>query len=113
MWFVFPQISGLGSSAMSEKYSISSLEEGTAYSKHPILGPRLLECSRLVTDAPDGSLKQILGPTDSVIFWSSMTLFSHATVDNKVFEDAFHKYFSGRYDQQTIDRLGMLSTIGD
>ena len=110
IWFIFPQIKGLGSSAMSKKYSISSLEEATAYLNHHVLGPRLFECARLVTDTSDRTIKQILGPTDCEKFRSSMTLFACATAENQVFEDALHKYFSGQADQFTIQ---VLTTAGD
>ena len=110
IWFIFPQIKGLGSSDMSRKYSISSIAEAAAYLDHPVLGPRLFECARLVTDISSRTIKQILGPTDSAKFRSSMTLFAHATVENQVFEDALHKYFSGEVDQLTIQ---VLRTLGD
>jgi len=90
----FPQIKGLGSSAMSKTYSISSLEGATAYLNHHVLAPRLFECARLVTDTSDRTIKQILGPTDCEKFRSSMTLFARATAENQVFEDALHKYLA-------------------
>ena len=76
MWFIFPQITGLGSSATTVKYSISSPEEATAYLEHEVLGPRLIECTKLVTDINDRTIKRIPGPTDCEKFRSSMTLFS-------------------------------------
>ena len=93
-----------------QKYSISSLEEATAYLNHHVLGPRLFECARLVTDTSDRTIKQILGPTDCEKFRSSMTLFARATAENQVFENALHKYFSGQADQFTIR---VLRTAGD
>ena len=113
MWFIFPQISGLGSSAMAIKYSISSLEEAAEYLQHAILGPRLLDCSQLVTGNTNRKLKLILGATDSVKFWSSMTLFAHASPQNQVFKNALNKFFSDHFDQSTIDLLGMSSIAGD
>jgi len=105
MWFIFPQIKGLSSSAMSKRFSISSLEEAAAYLRHPILGQRLIQCTELVINTSDRTLKRILGPTDNLKFRSCMTLFAHTTTSNEVFEDALQRYFSGRYDQSTLDRL--------
>ena len=105
MWFIFPQIEGLSSSTMSRKFAISSLEEATAYLGHPVLGARLKQCTELVINTAGRTLKQILGPTDNLKFRSSMTLFAHAATENEVFETALTKYFSGGYDQLTLDRL--------
>ena len=113
IWFIFPQIKGLGSSAMSRKYSISSLEEAAAYLDHRILGPRLLECATLVIDISDRNIKRILGPTDCENFRSSMTLFSRAPAENQVFEAALHKCFAGEVDQLTIQILSALSETRD
>ena len=106
-------MSGLGSSAMAIKYSISALEEATEYLNNLILGPRLLECSQLVIGNTDRPLKRILGATDSMKFWSSMTLFAHASPDNKVFKSALEKFFSGQYDQSTVDLLTPSSTTSN
>ena len=105
IWFIFPQIQGLSLSATSRKFSISSLKEATAYLRHPILGPRLLQCTELVTQTTGRTIKQILGPTDSLKFRSSMTLFAHATTENQVFEDTLQKYYAGRYDPLTLAQL--------
>ena len=105
MWFIFPQMEGLSSSAMSRRFSISSLEEAHAYLDHSVLGPRLTQCTELVTNTSGRTLKRILGTTDSMKFQSCMTLFAHATIKNEVFEDALRKYLSGQYDQGTLDRL--------
>ena len=105
MWFIFPQIEGLSSSAMSKRFAISSLEEAAAYLNHPVLGARLKQCTELVINTSGRTLKQILGPTDNLKFRSSMTLFAHAYTQNEVFETALTKYFSGGYDQLTLDRL--------
>ena len=113
IWFIFPQINGLSSSAMSQKYAISSLEEASAYMDHRIIGPRLLECATLVTDISDRTIKRILGPTDCEKFQSSMTLFSRATTENQIFEGALDRYFSGQVDQLTIQILEALSGTGD
>jgi len=105
MWFIFPQIEGLGFSAMAHQYAISSLEEAKAYLQHPVLGPRLRECSRLVTLAEKASISQVFGYPDDLKFQSCMTLFAHATSENQVFKDALQKYFGSEFDQLTIERL--------
>jgi uncharacterized protein (DUF1810 family) len=105
MWFVFPQIQGLGRSWDSEKFAISSRDEAEAYLQHPILGSRLRECTRLVTLVEGRSSEQIFGTIDARKFRSSLTLFVHATTDNKVFRDALDKYFGGQFDPLTLMRL--------
>lgn len=92
MWFVFPQMKGLGSSPMAEKYAIGSREEAVAYLEHPVLGPRLRECTELVNRMEGRSLDQIFGYPDDLKFRSSMTLFAGATAENQVFKDALLKY---------------------
>ena len=108
MWFVFPQIEGLGSSPLARKFAISSLAEAAAYLAHPILGARLVECSRLVNLVEGRPIEQIFGYPDHLKFRSSMTLFAHATPDNQVFIDALHKYFEGQSDAATLARLDIL-----
>ena len=105
MWFIFPQIEGLGSSPMAKKFAIASLEEAGAYLGHPVLGPRVRECSRLVIAVQARSIGQILGYPDDMKFRSSMTLFAHATANNQVFMDALEKYFGGEFDKLTLERL--------
>ena len=105
MWFVFPQIKGLGNSETSRKFAITSREEAEAYLKHPILGARLKECSRLVTLVHGRSAVEIFGPTDELKLRSSLTLFSAVTSDNKVFVDALQKYFGGELDDRTLVNL--------
>jgi uncharacterized protein (DUF1810 family) len=105
MWFVFPQIEGLGSSAMSKRFAIASRREAAAYLQHPILGPRLRQCTRLVIAVPDRSISQIFGYPDDFKFRSSMTLFAHAAADNALFVEALQKYFAGVFDPSTLDRL--------
>ena len=105
MWFIFPQIEGLSSSAMSRRFAVTSLVEADAYLDHSVLGPRLVQCTEFVINASGRTLKQILGPTDNMKFRSCMTLFAHTTASNKVFEAALQRYFSGQYDQLTLDRL--------
>jgi uncharacterized protein (DUF1810 family) len=105
MWFVFPQIAGLGLSPMAARYAISSRAEAAAYLGHPILGPRLRECARLATAIEGRTADDIFGYPDNLKFRSSMTLFAHATPDNGVFTEAIAKYFAGSFDPQTLERL--------
>jgi uncharacterized protein (DUF1810 family) len=105
MWFVFPQISGLGHSAMADKFAISSREEAAAYAAHPVLGPRLTECTRLVNAVEGKSIRQIFGVPDDLKFRSSMTLFAEVSKDNQIFVDAINKYFGGEFDSLTLERL--------
>lgn len=105
MWFVFPQIEGLGSSAMARKFAIASRVEATAYLAHPVLGPRLLECTRLVNLVEESPIARIFGSPDDMKFRSSMTLFADVAADNRVFEEALRKYFGGEPDPLTLERL--------
>jgi len=105
MWFVFPQIKGLGRTATAEYYAISSRAEAEAYLTHPILGSRLRECTRLVIDIQGRSIHEIFGFPDDLKFCSSMTLFAHSTPDNVVFMNALQKYCGGRFDPFTVQRL--------
>jgi uncharacterized protein (DUF1810 family) len=105
MWFVFPQIKGLGYSPTSKIFAISSLEEARAYLQHPILGRRLVECTEFVNDSSGLTIHDIFGSPDDLKFHSSMTLFAHAGADKEVFETALRKFFGGGYDQATVDRL--------
>ena len=105
MWFIFPQIDGLGSSPMARKFAISSLAEATAYLEHPILGPRLTKCTELVNLVEGRSIEQIFGYPDDLKFRSSMTLFARAAPDSRVFIDALQKYFSSEFDPATLERL--------
>src|SRR5919202_6959499 len=95
MWFVFPQIAGLGSSLMSRNYAISSLAEARAYLEHPVLGPRLRQCAAVVADSPVDSAEQLLGGIDAVKLRSSMTLFLRADPAQPVFQRVLDKYFDG------------------
>ena len=95
MWFIFPQLRGLGHSQMATKFGISSREEAEEYLKHPILGPRLRECSRLVNQVEGRSINQILGYPDDLKFRSSMSLFASIAPDEHVFQEALQKYFGG------------------
>jgi uncharacterized protein (DUF1810 family) len=105
MWFVFPQIAGLGQSPMARKYAISALAEAEAYLSHPILGPRLVDCARLVNRVEGRSANDILGYPDDLKFQSSMTLFARAEPDNPLFAQALDKYFGGVRDAGTLNRL--------
>jgi len=105
MWFIFPQINGLGRSRLANKFAIASREEAKAYLEHPILGPRLRECSRLVLLVEERSIKEIFGYTDSLKFRSSMTLFCHAAADNRIFKDVLKKHFKEEFDRLTLERL--------
>ena len=104
IWFVFPQLHGLGVSTMSQRYAISSLEEARAYIAHPVLGPRLAECVRLVNAVEGRSIAEILGP-DDVKFRSSMTLFARADPEGRPFAAALAKYFGGAQDPRTLEGL--------
>jgi len=105
MWYIFPQIEGLGQSAMAQKYAISSVEEAAEYLNHQELGKRLRECTRLVTAINDRSIEDIFGYPDYLKFHSSMTLFAHATKDNQVFMEALRKYYRSEFDQRTVELL--------
>jgi uncharacterized protein (DUF1810 family) len=104
MWFIFPQIAGLGFSAMAQRYAITSLDEARAYLRHTILGPRLEECARLVVAIDGRSAHEIFGSPDDMKFRSSMTLFAQAAPD-AVFAEALRKYFDGEPDAETLKRL--------
>lgn len=105
MWFIFPQIAGLGHSAMSMRYAISTLAEAETYLKHPILGRRLRECVRLVMLVEGRSAHEILGTPDDMKFHSCLTLFANAAPEDQLFRDALEKYFSGDEDPATLQRL--------
>ena len=105
MWFVFPQLKGLGHSWMATKFGISSRGEAEAYLQHPILGPRLEECTRLVSLVDGRSIEQIFGYPDNLKFHSSMTLFAHVASDKEIFLSALQKYFGGKPDGVTLDML--------
>src|SRR5262249_46744467 len=105
MWFVFPQIQGLGRSSTAREFAISSLAEAEAYIMHPVLGPRLRKCAALVAAIQGSSAEEIFGNPDDRKFRSSMTLFAHATPDNQVFVDALEKYFQREFDPLTLQLL--------
>ena len=105
MWFVFPQIAGLGSSATARRYALRSLEEAKAYLAHPILGPRLRECSAIVAGLEGRSAREIFGWPDDLKLRSSMTLFARAADDPAPFAAVLEKYFDGQPDDATVARL--------
>lgn len=105
MWFVFPQIAGLGHSTMADKYAIRSLDEAKAYLAQPLLGARLRECTQLVLDIEGKTAVQIFDYPDDLKFRSSMTLFAHAAPDDAIFRDAIGKYFNGSFDKVTVRAL--------
>ena len=105
MWFVFPQIAGLGSSPMSRRYAIASLEEARAYLAHPVLGARLHECVSILLDLDGLSAHAIFGSPDDMKLHSSLTLFAQAAPDEPLFRQALERYFAGRPDQATLERL--------
>jgi uncharacterized protein (DUF1810 family) len=106
MWFVFPQVRGLGGSPTAAHYGISSLDEARAYLAHELLGPRLRECARLVNQVQGRSAAEIFGSPDDLKLRSSMTLFARATDDNDDFVALLDKYYDGQQDQLTLARLG-------
>jgi uncharacterized protein (DUF1810 family) len=108
MWFIFPQIRGLGFSRMAQHYAIASLQEAAAYLHHPVLGPRLRDCTRTVNEVQGRSIEQIFGDPDFRKFRSSMTLFARATSDNRTFLEALDKYHGGEPDGATLERLQAL-----
>ena len=110
MWFVFPQIAGLGSSPMAQKFAITCLAEAKAYLQHPVLGPRLLKCCQLINEVEDRSINQILGSPDDAKFRSSMTLFAQAEPENQIFNSSLRKYFNGGSDAATLASISRVAS---
>jgi uncharacterized protein (DUF1810 family) len=106
MWFVFPQIAGLGQSPMSQRYAISSLPEAEAYLAHPVLGPRLREAARTLTELSGRTAEEVLGGIDATKLRSSMTLFARAAPDEPLFQRVLEQYFGGVPDPATERLLG-------
>jgi uncharacterized protein (DUF1810 family) len=104
MWFVFPQVAGLGRSPMAQRYAISGADEARAYLAHPVLGPRLVECARALTALGTADPVAVLGPVDAQKLRSSMTLFA-AVSDEPVFREVLERYFGGTEDDATTSRL--------
>jgi len=105
IWFVFPQIAGLGRSELSRFYAIESLGEARAYLAHPVLGPRLRECAAALLSVPGRTAEQILGGIDAVKVRSSMTLFHRAAPDEPLFRQVLDRFYGGLDDELTIERL--------
>ena len=105
MWFIFPQIAGLGFSALAQRFAIGSRAEATAYLEHDLLGSRLVECTRLVMAASENTITEILGSPDDMKFRSCMTLFSLCDGEPRIFVEALEKYFDGRIDPKTVALL--------
>jgi uncharacterized protein (DUF1810 family) len=106
MWYIFPQLRGLGRSATAQKYGIASRDESRAYLAHPILGPRLIECTKLALDAENTSASDIFPYPDDLKFRSSMTLFADVAQTPNVFSAALQKYYGGVPDPETLRLLG-------
>jgi uncharacterized protein (DUF1810 family) len=105
MWFVFPQVAGLGLSHMAQRYAISGLAEARAYLGHPVLGPRLRECAAAVAASEEAAADRILGPVDAMKLRSCMTLFAAAAPAEPSFSAVLTRYFDGQPDQATLARL--------
>jgi uncharacterized protein (DUF1810 family) len=106
IWFVFPQVAGLGRSGMSQLYAIATLDEARAYLAHPVLGPRLRECARAVLASTDRTAEHILGETDAMKLRSSMTLFHRAAPDEPLFGEVLDRFYGGVPDERTDALLG-------
>ena len=107
MWFIFPQVNGLGSSYMAKKFAVSSKKEAADYLEHPVLGSRLRECATLVNAVDGRPALEIFGGIDSAKFRSSMTLFANVTPENEIFKNALQKYFDGEPDNLTLERMNL------
>ncbi len=105
MWFIFPQIAGLGHSPMAQKFAISGRAEAESYLQHPVLGPRLTECTQLVNQQDGRAIEDILGDIDGLKFRSSMTLFAKVAGNNQIFVEAIEKYYAGEFDELTLAKL--------
>jgi len=106
IWFIFPQLDGLGYSQTATYYGIKSIDEASAYLEHPILGERLRECVRLVLNIKGKTAHQIFGSPDDLKFCSSMTLFQQASPDDSLFAKALEQYYQGKVDTRTLQLLG-------
>lgn len=105
MWFIFPQVAGLGRSATAQRYALSSLDEARAYLRHPLLGPRLVECAAAVAAHPGSTAARILGDVDALKLRSCMTLFQRADPDQPVFGQVLDLFYDGAADPETLRRL--------
>jgi uncharacterized protein (DUF1810 family) len=109
MWFVFPQVKGLGHSKMSRRFAIESLEQAKEYLQHDVLGARLLECAELLLLHPDKSALDVFGSPDHLKLHSSLTLFAFAAGNKCVFEQLLYQFFAGSYDINTIKMLKQIN----
>ena len=105
MWWVFPQLAGLGASPTSQAYAVRDLTEATAYVRHEVLGPRLLECCRALLDLGGVSAERVLGSVDAMKLRSSMTLFAHADPSETTFREVLDRYYDGAEDGRTVAML--------
>ena len=106
MWYIFPQIQGLGFSSMAQHYAIADAAEAAAYLQHPTLGPRLVEISRVLVALPGSNATSIMGTPDDLKLRSSMTLFAQVPGADPVFQQVLEKFFGGKADEQTLRHLG-------
>jgi uncharacterized protein (DUF1810 family) len=107
MWYVFPQLAGLGSSPMADRYGITGREEASAYLAHPVLGPRLVECAEALLQLEDRTAAQVMGHPDDLKLRSSATLFAQLSSPGSVFERLLEKYYAAEADERTLERLGV------
>lgn len=107
MWFIFPQVGGLGHSAMAQRFAIASLDQARRYAHHFLLGRRLRQCTRLVLDVQGRNISDIFGFPDDLKFRSSMTLFATTAPEEPLFNSALKKYFAGQRDLRTLEILGL------
>lgn len=105
MWYIFPQVEGLGHSLMSRRYALSGVEEARAYLAHPVLGPRLLECCRAALETASSNPREVFGTPDDLKFRSCLTLFALADPAEPVFGALLDKFYGGKKDPQTLDIL--------
>ncbi len=113
MWFVFPQLAGLGRSATARHYALASVDDARAYLGHPVLGPRLRECATALLEVSGRSATDVLGDVDALKLRSSMTLFALADPDDLLFADVLARYFDGEPDPATVDLLNDQKRSGD
>lgn len=106
MWFVLPQVAGLGRSPVAQAYAIEDLAEASAYASHDVLGPRLRECCRALLDLEETSAERVLGTVDAMKLRSSMTLFARADPSEPVYGEVLQRFFDGREDERTVGLLG-------
>lgn len=111
IWYVFPQLAGLGHSEMSRYYGIASLDEAKAYVAHPVLGSRLRECAAAVLSVGGRSATEIMGSTDAMKLRSSMTLFHRAAPDEPLFREVLERYYDGVVDSRTDELLGLVARV--